>query len=296
MADKLLHIHDELLGYVPRAGFRGTGLGGVTVTIDADGLRSAGGAPVSDDDVILAVGDSYTYGEDVGDTDSWPAQLQKITRRRVLNGGVSGYGFDQIVLRTELLAAMYAPSVIVLSFIADDLRRTEMRRLWWYDKPWFEIDDDRLVLKGVPVPSRTMMPLRVRRQMERILFELPSGLQHLIGYHARVHPPGAGQEIVRLLVERLARLQTERRIRIVLMAQYDHRVWIDRAFAREQGCLTQAVLDHGNRCELGTLDTFRRLAAEPQPLRLYGTAHMNRRGNQVIGHLLAAALPGLQKS
>ena len=51
---------------------------------------------------ILAVGDSYTYGEEVGENDSWPAQLQRIKNQRVLNAGVSGYGFDQSVLRAEL--------------------------------------------------------------------------------------------------------------------------------------------------------------------------------------------------
>lgn len=56
---------------------------------------------MSTDDPILAVGDSCTWGEDVGDTDTWPAQLQRLTGRRVLNGGVTGFGFDQIVLRTE---------------------------------------------------------------------------------------------------------------------------------------------------------------------------------------------------
>ena len=62
-------------------------------------------------------------------------QLQQLTGRRVLNGGVSGYGFDQTVLRAEQLAARYKPSAIVVSFIADDIQRTEMRRLWSADKP-----------------------------------------------------------------------------------------------------------------------------------------------------------------
>ena len=65
----------------------------------ATGEQASPGAP------ILAVGDSFTFGDEVNDGQTWPAQLQLLTGRRVLNGGVSGYGFDQIVLRAEQLAA-----------------------------------------------------------------------------------------------------------------------------------------------------------------------------------------------
>lgn len=69
-------------------------------------IRFSGAKPPSADAPILAVGDSFTSGENVGDLDSWPAQLQRLTGHTVLNGGVSGYGLDQIVLRTERLTAL----------------------------------------------------------------------------------------------------------------------------------------------------------------------------------------------
>ena len=69
--------------------------------------------------------------------------------------GVAGFGFDQTVLRAEALAPALHPSTIVVSFIADDLRRTEFARLWSADKPWFDVENGALVLRGVPVPPRT---------------------------------------------------------------------------------------------------------------------------------------------
>ena len=293
MADKILHVHDSLLGHVPRAGATATVASGAPVTIGADGLRFSGEDLASTEGPILAVGDSFTYGEDVGDTDAWPAQLQKLTGRRVLNGGVTGYGFDQIVLRTERLVETYKPSVVIVSFIADDIRRTEMRRLWWYDKPWFAIEDDQLVLKGVPVPQRTTLPLKVRHGLEKILFELPYILQHLLGYHARIHRPDTGRAIALQLIERLARLQAKHQVRIVVMAQYDPQVWIDGAPAAEQRRLTQAILDGASTNGLAILDTFRRFATEPNPREFYGTMHLNPRGNRMVASLLAARLPDL---
>jgi lysophospholipase L1-like esterase len=293
MADRVLHVHDSLLGYAPRAGVRGTVSSGAPVTIDADGLRFSGENLASTGGAILATGDSYTYGEDVGDTEAWPAQLQRLTGRRVLNGGVTGFGFDQIVLRTERLTETHKPSVVIVSFIADDIRRTEMRRLWWRDKPWFALEDDQLILQGVPVPMQTRLPFQIRHRMEQGLIRLPLALQHLLGYHARVHADGVGLAIVRRLTERLARLQAERHVRIVTMAQYDPRAWIDRALANEQRCMTQTILDCAAANGLATLDTFGRLAAEPKPRELYGAVHLNARGNLMIASLLAATLPTL---
>jgi hypothetical protein len=293
MPDRILHVHDSLLGHVPRPGVRGAVADGGPVTIDSDGLRFTGEAIGSSDGPILAVGNSYTYGEDVGDTAAWPAQLQRLTGRRVLNGGVTGYGFDQIVLRTECLVEKCRPSAAIVSFIADDIARTEMSRLWWFNKPWFALEDGELVLKGVPVVERTVLSRPIRRLAERAMFELPPVLQQLLGYHARVHRAGVGRQIALRLIERLARLPAERRVRIVVMAQYDPRVWIDRAIANEQRALTQAILNSAAANALATLDTFGRLAAEPNPRALYGSYHLNARGNLMIARLLAATLPAL---
>jgi lysophospholipase L1-like esterase len=293
MAHKILHIHDGLLGYVPRPGMRGNVQNGAPITIDVDGFRYTGDSHLSTDGVIAAVGDSYTFGEDVGDKEAWPAQLQGLTGRRVLNAGVSGYGFDQIVLRVERLAEASKPSVVIVSFIADDIYRTEMRRLWWHDKPWFEIEKGHLVLKGVPVPNHTRLPLKARVQVESVLVRLPPILQHLAGYHARIHGRGHGGTIALRLTERLARLQVEHEVRIVMIAQYDSRAWISKENADEQRGLAHAILSCAAANGLATLDTYERFAAEPARRELYGSVHLNARGNRVIARLLAATLPAL---
>jgi hypothetical protein len=291
MADKLIHVRDDLLGWAPRPGHSEP-----DVTIDADGLRVTGPVTVSSGVApILAVGDSFTYGEGVFDAETWPAQLQTLDGRRVLNGGVTGYGLDQIVLRAEQLTAKHNPSVVIVGFIADDVRRVEMRRLWGYDKPWFEVEDGRLLLKGVPVRQRTGPRLLsprwlAPRLLERFLIALTPSLQHLLGYHLRVHRRGAGPAIAYRLIERLAALQLKSKSRIVVLAQYDANVWIDRAFANEQRGLTQTVLDCAKDNGLAILDSFARLAAEPEPRTLYRSLHMNARGNLLIARLAATAV------
>ena len=293
MTEKKHFIHDSLLGYVPNPGFCGSGFGRSFHTIDADGLRFSGDGLVSSEGPILAVGDSFTYGDEVRDEEAWPAQLQRLTGRRVLNGGVTGYGFDQTVLRAEQLAVVHRPSVIIVSFISDDIPRTEMRCLWWRDKPWFAIENDQLVLKGVPVPDRPRLPPRLRLRVERILLALPHIAQQLAGYHVRVHSAGFGLSIAQRLIGRLARLQADRGVKIILMAQYSPDFWRYKAVTDKQRRLTQAILDGAAAHGLAIQDTLPRFATEPKPDDFFALTHLNARGNLMVASLLAARLPAL---
>lgn len=290
------YVHDDRVGYVPRAGYAAPGL-----TIDADGLRHTGEhtAPsVSERAPILAVGDSFTFGDEVNDGQTWPAQLQLLTGRRVLNGGVSGYGFDQTVLRAEQLAPKDKPSAIVVSFIADDIRRTEMRRLWSADKPWFDLDKDQLVLRGVPVPPRTdprdTLTFWQRTVGYSFLFDFILRRLDLLydwfGDHIRVHPAGSGERLACRLTDRLAALQRSSGARVVLVAEYDPVVWDDPAFAAEQRRMTKGLLDCAAKNGLLTIDSFDSLAAAAKPRQLYGLWHMNEPGNRLIATLVAEKL------
>jgi len=304
-----LYIPDDLLGHVPNPRFQARH-GNSLQTIDNDGLRCNGETSPAREPAILAVGDSYTYGEEVNDAETWPAYLQQLTGRRVLNGGVTGYGFDQAVLRAGQLADKYNPSVIIVSFLEDDLRRAEMRTLWWRDKPWFAIEDGQLVHKAACAPDLAKLPRQLHSFVGRCFDKLPSHLrarahfgtnqlasalspqlQQWLGYCVRAHPAGVGVEIAHRLIERLADLQGNRGSRIVIVAQYPPVVWADRSEATRQRRATQAVLDQAAACGLATLDTYSRLAAEPAPHRLYATSHMNARGNLMVASVLKARLP-----
>jgi hypothetical protein len=287
-------VEDPLLGYEPRPNHAGRG-----VTIDADGFRRTGGpagGPVGGE-AILAVGDSYTYGDEVGDDETWPAQLQRIAGQRVLNAGVSGYGLDQSVLRAEKVASGRALSAVVVSFIADDVRRTEMSRIWGAEKPYFDLADDRLVLRNVPVPPRPD-PHRTLDFWQRtlgysFLFDFAMrrlGLMHdWFGDHVGVHDQAEGERIACLLTGRLAELQRISGARVLVMAQYDPVVWREPKFADEQRRITHGVLACARQAGLDVLDTFDAVA-EADPRVLYGQWHMNAAGNGLIARLVAGAI------
>jgi lysophospholipase L1-like esterase len=275
------YLHDARLGYVPR-----------------DGLRGNGAAPAGADAPILAVGDSFTYGDEVGDGETWPAELQRLTGRPVLNAGVSGYGFDQIVLRAEALAPVYRPGAIVVAFIADDIRRTEMRRLWSADKPWFDPVAEKLELRGVPVPPRApaaetlsfwQRTLGYSFLVDFVLRRLDL-LHDWYGDHLRVHPRGTGERIACRLTARLAELQKTGAAPVLVVAEYDPVVWDDPAFAAEQRRLTAGLLACAQKNGLATLDTWDALAATGEPRKLYVQWHMSGAGNALVAKAIAGAL------
>jgi hypothetical protein len=288
LAHKGSHIHDDLLGYVPRAGVTGPG-----ITIDGEGLRGNGSVPVAQDaPPIVAVGDSFTWGQDVPDAETWPARVQALTGRRVLNGGVSGYGFDQVVLRAEQLAERYRPSEIVVGFIADDVQRTEMSRLWGHNKPWFAPEGDGLVLRGVPV--RPWKPLGLPPEtLEGLYFRLPYGLQVAVGYHRRIHRAGIGLRIAERLVDRLAALQAASGCRVTLLAQYELFPWsprFARAWVNLRLGLTRTVTDRARERGLRVVDCHGAIDARPKPADLFANFHMTGEGNRLVAGLVAAAL------
>jgi lysophospholipase L1-like esterase len=291
------YVHDDRLGYVPRAGHAAPG-----VTIEADGRRSTGAPPGTGAPIlapILAVGDSFTFGAEVNDQETWPSLLQQITGRRVLNGGVNGYGFDQIVLRAEALTPLYKPEAIVVAFIADDIRRTEMRRLWSADKPYFDLDGQMPVLRNVPVPPRadpkTTLTFWQRTLGYSFLFDFIlrrlDQLHDWFGDHIRVHREGTGERIACLLTGRLAELQRSSGARVLLVAEYDPVVWDHPKFAAEQRRVTEGLLACARARGLAAIDSFDALIVQDgKPRDLYVLWHLNAKGNRLVAALIAAEL------
>src|SRR5262249_51730889 len=92
-----MYTSDPLLGRLPRPGTKSwCGWRDCVVSTGDYGTRLNGNPPpLTERPPIVAVGDSFTFGEDVGDSDSWPAGLERLADRRVINGGANGFGLDQ---------------------------------------------------------------------------------------------------------------------------------------------------------------------------------------------------------
>ncbi len=215
-------VHDPLLGWAPRPGFRGQdNAWGTRVTIDARGLRAHAAVVPDEGARLLALGDSFTFGDEVDDDDTWPARLERRLGRRVWNAGVFGYGLDQMVLRAERLLDAHAFSGVVLAFVPDDIERCGYSYRY-AAKPYFDLVDGRLALRNVPVPEppeRLPAPGLLARShlVDFVMLRLMrarwlSGATDLVVAHRRE------SEVAALLVERLRQRCAREGLPLLLVA------------------------------------------------------------------------------
>jgi len=78
----------------------------------------------SDNAVILVAGDSYAYGDDVGDSETFPAALEHRLSQPVANLGVRGYGPTQALIKLQNSIDDFPNAgIVVLSIMYEDVYR-----------------------------------------------------------------------------------------------------------------------------------------------------------------------------
>lgn len=245
---------DKELGWVPRKGNHPGNIWNTTVTILNDGIRSNGDTEdIGNEEIILAVGDSFTFGDQVSDDETWPAGLEKLADTRVINGGVFGYGIDQAYLRMLSLASKYRPDIVIFSFIPNDIRRVELSVRTSATKPYFELSENGVLIlmnehisppvpHGPPAMSRKIAgySLLAHEVMSR---SFPEYWLHGRRIKTKVHSNGI--EVTCRIFERLKRYALSENVPIYILVQQKEN-W----FKKDTGpvdaviaCIDQDVLE-----------------------------------------------------
>lgn len=304
--------YDAVTGWVPQRNYRGVNkFDNAPTTISADGTRANGEADraeLADGAPILAVGDSFTYGGDVGDGGTWPAALQRLLARRIVNGGVGGYGLDQTVLRAEQLGPRLKPEILLIGMIGDDIARTQMSVRGGAHKPYFELVDGKLELRNQPVPP----PDPNRRALDPLRAVL--GYSYLVDFAMRrlgmldwwyggvrqeqiVHQKGI--EVSCALMERAKALAATIKARAILVIQYPSTSMTDPDFARQDRARTAQIAQCARASEIAVLDLYDAVA---MGVKLHGaerlftkSGHMSEAGNALTAEAIVRGLARLAR-
>ena len=122
--------------------------------IDRTGDRVRGSRlhlPTTDQLRIVALGDSFTFGLDVDESQNFAAELAaRYPSIDVLNMGVPGYGIDQAYLKYREIGQRFMPDVVIFGVYVGDYERSSMG-FTSFAKPQFVVTSDGIVVAGQPV-------------------------------------------------------------------------------------------------------------------------------------------------
>lgn len=254
---------------------------------------------------IVAVGDSFTAGSEVYDHQTWPAHLEQLLSRTVLNAGVGAYGTDQIVLRGEQMLDLLRPEILIVGFLEADIARTNYSLYGGGLKPYFTIESGQLVAHHYPVPRTASMPtkgdpwLGYAYTYYRALQALaPRTWSESLGpqYTKAENDPVA---VTCLLLDRLKKKADIMGTKLFLLMQYGGGIIHEYATPPRSAQVVMRCSENAGFHVIDEFDALRAIAVrDPQALKklyvmhdsntVYG--HMSSDGNRLIAGLVAAAI------
>lgn len=148
---------DKDLGYVPKEQFKGRinnlGWRNSLVEIDDEGFRASEHVKPNIPGRIVCSGDSYTFGDQVSNSETWPACLQENLSVKVDNAGVSGYGTIQALLRIKQALKLHSYQLSILSIlVGEDIGRDQLIYRSGFPKPSLSKSNGVLRFNAPPQP------------------------------------------------------------------------------------------------------------------------------------------------
>lgn len=150
-------VNDATLGWSNRPSFDGRHSAqdfDVAVRFDAAGRRYGlrMRAPRSGRPLVLAVGDSTTFGWGVEEEQSFVGLLRDRLDADIENLAVTGYGPGQQLLSLRAALSTLKPRLVIVTHTHNDIAEAQHSYLYRKYKPRFVAEGDGLRLTNVPVP------------------------------------------------------------------------------------------------------------------------------------------------
>ena len=155
---------------------------------------------------ILAFGDSLTHGNGAKENESYPAILQTLSGRTVINAGISGEESEPGLKRLPALLEKHKPGLLILCHGGNDmLRKKSMSAMESNVRAMIQLAKDKripVILLGVPKPGLFLSSFEVYEKIAEstdVIF-IEDLIPEILGDNAlksdAVHPNKAGYKVM----------------------------------------------------------------------------------------------------
>ncbi len=162
--------------------------------------------PLDQDSIILAFGDSLTYGTGTSRNNAYPAVLERLTGRQVINAGIPGETSNRGLLRLANLIDQYQPDLVIICHGANDiLRKLDLNRTRDNIQQMIDmvrLNNSQVILIGVPEFSLFLDTSPIYQSLaeqNKIPLE-ENSLSNIIGNNAlksdHIHPNSDGYRVL----------------------------------------------------------------------------------------------------
>jgi hypothetical protein len=273
--------YDAELGWKPKAGFERD-----HVRTNSQGFRADRDYSVArpvDRHRIVVVGDSFSWGEEVGNDETYAHDLEGLLPdTEVLNVAVHGYGTDQQLLRLRRSGLQFQPDLVILGFFEENLDRN-LLSFRDYAKPWFDLEGGELRLHGVPVPRQEEILARPEIRPRWFLPDLVCGFVDHALDRTRLRPleDRDSWKITRALFDETRRSAEASGARFML-------VFIPFGVGRTVGAIERSVQGWASSTHTPLVDMREVFARRPESEwgSMYLKIHWSARGNQVAAEAM----------
>jgi hypothetical protein len=149
-------MYDPTKGWIPKPNLRDVkAFNSKILNTNSKGFRGKKDFPYTKSKEklrILILGDSFTFGDEVSDDETYSYYLQEmLPHTEVINMGIHGYGHDQMLILFKEEGVKYQPDIVILGFLPLDMSRN-LLDFRDFAKPRFVLESGELKLTGTPVP------------------------------------------------------------------------------------------------------------------------------------------------
>jgi len=242
---------------------------------------------------IICSGDSFTLGLGVSNDESWCQQLTHLdSRLETMNLGQGGYSVGQAYLLYQRKADQFEHQIHIFAFITDDVLMRNNKDFSGYQKPYFTLNDDQLVVHNIPVPKASyIMPWMATHR--KILNEL--SIVKILSSVFKPRPISSEEENHQMLLKMLETFKTRKDTALVavFLPHLDDFDKLGKQSKRLRSFLHRE-LKQQNIIFVDLFDDFGRLSKKQLNNMFNKDKHYSVVGNQFVSRLIHRQLQDLK--